>query len=179
MGTHLERNRRGRAVARGLAVPAAALALVAAGPAPSGHADEVKGTCAPSPSYDLQTLNLYGSYESAASVDVSVQACAWTPADQWSFTVVQAAPRGGYAKHGWQVRAWFQNGEATPDYRTVTLKIRVDHCPSSGTCENDIAAFESHYRIYRDHYTRQVISEETLAETGNSHQTWRITEPAR
>ncbi|MER7847410.1 hypothetical protein ABTZ03_26095 [Kitasatospora sp. NPDC096077] len=134
----------------------------------------MKGTCAPSPSYELQTLDWYGNYVKAAEVDVSVQACAWTDAAQWSFTVAQAEPVGGFGKAGWRVRAWYQNGEATPDFRTVVLKIRVDHCPREGVCENDVAAFEAGDRFYRDHYTRQIISDETLTETGNSHQTWRI-----
>ncbi|MFF2042768.1 hypothetical protein ACFVVX_20285 [Kitasatospora sp. NPDC058170] len=170
----------------GLRLAAAALtvaAVAASAPAASASAgqaatatasaDQAASACAPSATYHLQAQNIYGDWERAAEVDTSINACAFTPANEWRFDVVQAAPNRGYGLAGWKVRAWFQNQDQTPDYRTVVLKIRVDHCYASGKCANDLAAFDVKYRLFRDGYTRQVITD-TSTEVIGDPRGWRI-----
>ena len=158
----------------GLAGACSALVLTGAGAAPAG-ASEVRSACAPSPQLRLEALDHYGEWERAGEVAVSVNACAWTKTDQWTFDVAQVATTGGYARSGWRARAWVVNGDGTPTYRTVTVHIRVDHCPKSDRCANDVASFEAKMRLVRDEYIRQVITDTTLVETGSSHRGWRLT----
>ncbi|MFD9593327.1 hypothetical protein ACFWA9_11280 [Kitasatospora sp. NPDC059973] len=159
-----------------LRLAAAALTIAAATaftPSTTARADQAATACAPSPTYHLQALNRYGDWERAAEVDASINACAFTPANEWTFDVAQAAPNRGYGLAGWRIRAWFQNQDQTPDYRTVVLKIRVDHCYPSGTCANDLAAFDVKHRLFRDSYTRQVITD-TSTEVIGDPRGWRI-----
>ncbi|MFB7619461.1 hypothetical protein [Kitasatospora sp. NPDC056181] len=151
----------------------AATALVTATPGASAKTVQDATACAPSPTYHLQALNVYGDWERAAEVDTSINACAFTPANEWTFEVAQAAPNRGYGLAGWKVRAWFQNQDQTPDYRTVILKIRVDHCYSTSKCANDLAAFDVKFRLFRDNYTRQVITDTSASVLGDAHG-WRI-----
>jgi hypothetical protein len=157
----------------GLAAACGALVLSGTGAAPAG-ADDVRSACAPSPHWRLEALDHYGDWERAGGVDLSVNACAWTTSDQWTFEVTQAATTGGYARSGWRVRAWVVNGDGTPTYRTVTVHVRVDHCPRTDRCANDVAGFEARMRLVRDEYIRQVITDTTLVETGSSHRGWRL-----
>lgn len=166
----------------GLRLAAAALAvtaLAASAPAASakstqaGQAARDATACAPSPTYHLQAQTIYGDWERAAEVDTSINACAFTPANEWTFDVVQAVPNRGYGLAGWKVRAWFQNQEQTPDYRTVVLKIRVDHCYPNDKCANDLAAFDVKYRLFRDSYTRQVITDTSTEVIGDARG-WRV-----
>lgn len=160
----------------GLRLAAAALtvaAVAASTPAASARTSQAATACAPSPTYHLQAQNIYGDWERAAEVDTSINACAFTPANEWTFEVAQAAPNRGYGLAGWRVRAWFQPQDQTPDYRTVVLKIRVDHCYTTGKCANDLAAFDVKYRLFRDGYTRQVITDTSTDVIGDARG-WRI-----
>ncbi|WP_406192659.1 hypothetical protein OH807_01345 [Kitasatospora sp. NBC_01560] len=160
----------------GLRLAAAALTVTAvatSAPAASARTGRAATACAPSPTYHLQSQNIYGDWERAAEVDASINACAFTPADKWTFDVVQAAPNRGYGLAGWKIRAWFQNQDQTPDYRTVVLRIRVDHCYANGKCANDLAAFDVKHRLFRDDYTRQVITDSSTEVIGDARG-WRI-----
>ncbi|MFJ9948226.1 hypothetical protein [Kitasatospora sp. NPDC091207] len=161
------------AAALAVASLAAAAPAAAAKTAQAAQAGRAATACAPSATYHLQAQNVYGDWERAAEVDTSINACAFTPANEWTFDVVQAAPNRGYGLAGWKVRAWFQNQDQTPDYRTVVLKIRVDHCYPNGTCANDLAAFDVKYRLFRDAYTRQVITDTSTDVIGDARG-WRI-----
>ncbi|MGW4893157.1 hypothetical protein ACWEQL_12960 [Kitasatospora sp. NPDC004240] len=166
-----------RHAGRRMAVAALTTAALATA-VPGAAAKATQGTagaaaCAPSPTYRLQTQTVYGDWERAAEVDTSINACAFTPANEWTFEVAQAAPNRGYGLAGWKVRAWFQNQDQTPDYRTVVLKIRVDHCYPNNKCANDLAAFDVTFRLFRDDYTRQVITDTSTSVIGDAHG-WRI-----